>query len=396
MGRACKSASVGGLCIIVAAAAAPGSARALDVSVFGDMSLADSNGPATEPSFRLGSLDLYAFQYIDDKTKALFETQFQTFSGNRTVDVEIQRFGVIREVNDHFHIGLGRFHSPLGYWNTHYHHGVLLQDTVTRPFFLGFEGNNPNALWPIHIVGVLADGVIKNGYRYEAAIANSNNINSSAAGSRLNIPNRTDLSSGKTALGRVWYEIYDRPFKPGLFFMVNDVLDASPFDGNGNPLPTCGTAPSGQACSLVPRGHALVKQTIIGTDIRYELERFQFLGEFYALRNAAQPGVGDGRTHYATAWFAQFGYGLTDNLKLTYRYEALDFDDKPVDQGGDPYFMSPRLIARDQIGTDSRHVLCARYDFSESNALMLEVSKTHPSLSDSVTTTILTWAFVMY
>jgi hypothetical protein len=380
--------------VLAAGLLAAGAAQALDMSVFGDMSLSDSNAPSTESSFRLGSLDLYALQYIDDKTKALFETQFQTFSGDSNVDVEIQRFEVTREINDHFQIGLGRFHTPLGYWNTHYHHGILLQDTVTRPFFLGFEGNNPNALWPIHLVGVMAEGEIAHGFSYEAAIANSNNIDSSDEDSRLNIPNRTDFGPSKSIFGRLWYDAYGHPFKPGLFFVRNDVVDASPLAASGDPLPTCATVSPGQPCSLVERGEPLVKQTLAGADLRYESERFLFLSEFYWLQNDAQPGVGDGRTHSAVAYFTQFGYNFNKRLRATYRYESLDFDSEPGNQ--DPYFMDPRLIARQGIGTDERNVFCLRYDFSESNALMLEVSRTNPQLADSITTTILTWAFVMY
>lgn len=126
----------------------------------------------------------FPYQSIDDKTRALFETQVQTFSDQSSMPVEIQRFFVMREVNDHFHIGIGRFHTPLGYWNSYYHHGILLQDTVTRPFFLGFEGNNVNALWPIHLIGVVAEGEIAGPFSYEAAIANSNRIDSSRDSSR--------------------------------------------------------------------------------------------------------------------------------------------------------------------------------------------------------------------
>lgn len=211
----------------------------------------------------------------------------------------------------------------------------------------------------------------------------------------MQVPNRTDPSGSKSLFARLKFEDYNRPFKPSVFFMRNEVTDYSPLTSTGDKLPVC-TSSLTTDCSLAPRGEPLVKQTMVGTDMRYELDRFQFLGELYWLQNDAQTGVGDGRTHDALAWFAQFGFNLSDHLKATYRYESLDFDDEPVEQGGDPYFMSPRLIDRDQIGIDARNVLSLRYDFSESNAIMLEWSRTNPKYADDVTSTILTWAFVMY
>ncbi|MFQ5479086.1 MAG: hypothetical protein ACE5E4_10765 [Candidatus Binatia bacterium] len=36
---------------------------------------------------------------------------------------------------------IGRFHNPLGYWNTTYHHGTFLQPTIARPDIIQFEGD---------------------------------------------------------------------------------------------------------------------------------------------------------------------------------------------------------------------------------------------------------------
>lgn len=373
--------------LAVALMAGSGAAQALEMGVFGDMSLADSN-MAGEPSFRLGSLDLYALQYIDDRTKALFETQFQTFSGG-DITVEIQRFWIMREVNRSFNIGLGRFHTPLGYWNRHFHHGILMQDTVTRPFFLAFEGG-VNAILPAHLIGALAEGEIGGGLRYEAAVANSNTIDSSSTGERLAVPNRVDLSSNKSIFARLFYEAYGQPFSAGVTFMRNDVLEAASPETE-----VCAAdASADDVCSLVPRGEPLVRQTLLGLDLRYQKGRFGALSEIYFLRNDAHANIGDGGEHDSLAWFAQFGYRITDRLLATYRYESLDFDNGAG--GVDSYYMDPRLIGRNGIGTDERHVFALRYDFSESNALLLETSRRDPQLGDDSTATILSWAFVMY
>ncbi len=361
-----------------------GNAAALDVGVFGDMSLSHSNVSSSEPSFRLGSLDLYAAQYIDDSTRALFELQFQTFSGG-DITVEIQRFWVMREFTDALNVGAGRFHTPLGYWNRHFHHGILLQDTVSRPFILSFEGSD-NAIVPTHLIGVLAEGDLPAGLRYEAAIANSNTIDSSSAVERLAVPNRADLSSDKSLFGRIHYGRFDAPFKPGVFVMRNKVLESANDGG------------------LLVRGEPLVDQMVYGLDFRYQRDRFDVMAEYYHFVNEASPGVGDGRRHKADAWFAQFGYQATERVKLTYRHEGLDFDTTAArverDAAGlgaaDPYFMHPRLVGRGHIGTEKRNVVALRYDFSESNALLLEMNARNRQFGSSSTTWFVSWAFVMY
>lgn len=365
-----------------------GNAAALDVGVFGDMSLSHTSARTSEPSFRLGSLDLYAAQSIDDNTRALFELQFQTFSGG-DIDVEIQRFWIMREFSDALNIGIGRFHTPIGYWNRHYHHGILLQDTVSRPFILSFEGG-ANAIVPTHLIGMLAEGDLGGaGWRYEAVIANSNTVDSRSPG--ITVPNRADLGSGKSMFGRIHYGRFRAPFKPGVFVMKNDVLESAQATA-----PLCGDPPTA-GCRLVERGTPLVKQMLYGFDFRYERRRFDIMAEYYRIENDAQAGVGDGRKHSSDAWFAQFGYRITDQLKATYRYEGLEFD-----HASDPYYR--QLTGRpDSFGTERRHVYALRYDFSESNAIMLEVNVRElqcpggsPQCMDRLTSGFLSWAFVMY
>lgn len=53
-------------------------------------------------------------------------------------------------------VWLGRFHTPIGYWNTAYHHGTYLQTSVSRPGIAAFErGGGPLAT---HFTGLLWEG----------------------------------------------------------------------------------------------------------------------------------------------------------------------------------------------------------------------------------------------
>lgn len=53
---------------------------------------------------------------------------------------------------------VGRFHSPLGFWNTEHHHGAFMQTTITRPGIIAFE--DEGGVLPTHITGMLAEGSV--------------------------------------------------------------------------------------------------------------------------------------------------------------------------------------------------------------------------------------------
>ncbi len=52
---------------------------------------------------------------------------------------------------------LGRFHNPIGYWNTQFHHGGYLQTTASRPGIIAFEGSDGPL--PTHLSGLLVEGI---------------------------------------------------------------------------------------------------------------------------------------------------------------------------------------------------------------------------------------------
>ncbi len=372
------------------AAGTAGPVHALDLGIFGDLGLIKTeNGNA---SFRLGHLDFYASQRIDDRTHALFEMEVLT--GNNTFDIEIQRFYIMRDISDDHRIGIGRFHTPIGWWSRQFHHGKLLKPTVTRPFILGFE-RSANSIVPMHLIGLMAEGDIAWDLQYELGIANSNTINTGPGGGNrtLVIPNRADLSDSKSAFARLSHDAFGTPFKPGISFMVNDVLESAADTDLSGPavIPCPGTVSvQGPPCKLLPRGETLVRQTLIGLDLRYDYRGFHLLAEGFRLENDAQPGVGDGGKHTAYAWFVQLSYDLAERLLATVRHERLDYDDD------DPYFTHPRLLNRGVNGTDKRDVAALRYDLSESNALKLEVSKRPRALGQGGYTSIFSWEFVLY
>ena len=83
---------------------------------------------------------------------------------------EIERLQVGWTVGDS-KVWLGRFHNPVGYWNTQFHHGSFLETGISRPSIVEFEDDN--GLLPIHLTGLLIEGVIehdKQGLGYALAV----------------------------------------------------------------------------------------------------------------------------------------------------------------------------------------------------------------------------------
>jgi hypothetical protein len=69
---------------------------------------------------------------------------------------ELERFQIGALLGANAHLWLGRFHNPIGYWNTQHHHGRYMEIPVTRPGFLNYE--EQSGVLPMHLAGLLLDG----------------------------------------------------------------------------------------------------------------------------------------------------------------------------------------------------------------------------------------------
>lgn len=108
-------------------------AYAVNFGLFSDVRLSSSSLEGENTGFALGDLDFYATEEISDNTRGFIELVFENTSSGIVTDLE--RLWIMRTFTDEFKLSAGRFHSPLGRWNRTYHHGSLVQATITRPFF---------------------------------------------------------------------------------------------------------------------------------------------------------------------------------------------------------------------------------------------------------------------
>ncbi len=360
---------------LLALSGVSGSASAVTFGAFGDVRLVSSTQQGESTHFKLGGFDLYANQKISDSTSAFVESVFEDDGTGFGVDLE--RLFIKREIAPLLSIAAGRFHAPLGYWNRHYHHGVLLQDTPDRPQFLEFEDGD-GAIMPMHAIGLMAtgDAVSRAGtFSYEFNIANSSflNTNDSAnasvpgSGLEIGIGNVNDFSDGKNYFLRA-------TFKPRVL-----PVEASLFAASIRYLESAGTGDSN--FGSLGKGSTLVKQTVTGLDLHYEQEPFDATAEFFHLKDDSNVGNG---SDSANAYYVQFGWQFMRNLKAVYRIEELD-----ANPNKDTYF---EIL---NVPNYVHNVIGLRYDLDDSNALMFQVKKVNVQGQKNYTVFTLDWAFLM-
>jgi len=83
---------------------------------------------------------------------------------------EVERSIIRFDQSDYFKASFGRYHTPINWWNTAFHHGQWLQTTISRPEMVQFGGQ----FLPVHFVGALVEGVLPGGLNlnYNVGIGN--------------------------------------------------------------------------------------------------------------------------------------------------------------------------------------------------------------------------------
>jgi hypothetical protein len=124
---------------------------------FADMDFSATDQKGATSGFNLGQLDLHLASPLSRKISYFGEMTFNAHPNGYTVEVE--RSIIRYDYNDYFKLSFGRYHTPIGYWNTAFHHGAWLETTIDRPEIVKVGG----AFIPVHFVGFLAEGNISSG-----------------------------------------------------------------------------------------------------------------------------------------------------------------------------------------------------------------------------------------
>lgn len=274
----------------------------LQIRGFADMDFSATDQKGETSGFNLGQLDLHLASALSRKISYFGEMTFNAHSNGYTVEVE--RSIIRYDYNDYFKLSFGRYHTPIGYWNTAFHHGAWLQTTIDRPEIVKVGGT----FIPVHFVGFLAEGNIPSG---GAGLAYSFGVGD-GRGEIISRPG----DAGDINNNRAWVaNIFARPVQLyGLQFGASVYRDK--ITCQNNPI-----APVVPGC-LLTNGKDY-REWITSAHVVWTKGDPEFLAEF---ANANHRQVLTSHTSNSQGFYAQFGYRLPwfeKTLKPYYRFEHM-------------------------------------------------------------------------
>lgn len=151
---------------------------AFRVMGFGDFSYLSREASDTD-GFVIGQAVVHLTAALGESFSVFGE--FSATGKDSEYSIELERMIVKYDFSDAFKLSAGRYHTPVGYWNSAFHHGAWLQTTTSRPEMIRFGSK----LVPIHFVGMLLEGnlpVSSLGLTYKAGYGNGRHANIARAG----------------------------------------------------------------------------------------------------------------------------------------------------------------------------------------------------------------------
>jgi hypothetical protein len=294
----------------------------LQIRGFGDVQFRASNEPGAPSTFSIGQLDLFITSRLASDLTLVSEVVFEADDENR-YSLDVERLLLQFSPSDYFSVGVGRFHTAIGFYNTAYHHGAWFQTAVGRPQLFKFEDDD--GILPVHGVGITARGRIpsgKLGLGWIGEIAN---------GRRYGDGEAVQVVHDDSSFKAINVGLLLRPeWVPGLQSGLSVYRDKPAF----------------------ATGH--VDQSIIAAHVVYQSGAFEQLNEVVVIRDTP---AGDSRTSTTTGIYTQLSHRF-GRLSPYIRYEHLDV---PQD---DPLFGRLGGVSGPSIG--------ARYDFRDLAALKIQ------------------------
>lgn len=242
---------------------------------------------------------------------------------------------------------LGRFHAPLGLWNTDHHHGAYLQTSITRPGIMAFE--DEGGVLPAHVTGLLAEGMLERGggvLNYALGMGRGPGF---ADGELEPLVIGSSGSAGKLAASaRVSYRA-ELAGAHGPADMGGE-LEWGGFVGQAR-IPVAGVA-----------GLERIDQTTSGLFFLCEAERYRVIGELFHVSHRPQGPAGGARSAFSAA-YVQPEFRAAHDWTLFARIEASS------DARGDSYLgLFPHAVLRRAMAGANRLL-------GKRQALKLELSR---------------------
>jgi hypothetical protein len=167
----------------------------LKIAGFSDVNFAATDQRGTRSGFNEGQFILHMSSALSSRVNYFGEISAtaRNDAGTGTppatgFNFEVERSIIRFDQSDYFKASFGRYHTPINWWNTAYHHGQWLQTTISRPEMTQFGGQ----FIPVHFVGALAEGSLPAGglnFNYNVGIGNGRNTVISRGGDAGDVNN---------------------------------------------------------------------------------------------------------------------------------------------------------------------------------------------------------------
>jgi hypothetical protein len=323
---------------------------ALHFRGFGDVDFAGTDAKGTKSGFNMGQLILHMSSPLSEKVSVFGETSFTAQAGPTATayNVDVERLLIRYDYNDFFKLSFGRYHTPINYWNTAFHHGLWLQTTIARPEMIRFGGR----FLPVHFIGMQAEGNIPSGpigLGYNAGLGNGRSGNIARGG-----------DSGDVNNNRAW--------------VVN--LFARPAALNGLQV---GGAVYGDLITVSPAltGNPQFRELITSASVLWTKETPEFLAEFAHVRHRNTLTQQEFNSSSAYVQIAYRLPGEAHKWKPYYRFEWSNINPS------DPLFTTtsqPAPTVTDLTGS----TVGVRYDITNFAAFKAEYRHTARRATDPV------------
>ena len=303
----------------------------LRLSGFSDINFAATDQKGAKSGFSEGQFTLHMASALSKKVTVFGELTLTArpdagigsppAAGFNT---ELERIVVRYDQSDYFKVSFGRFHTPINWWNTAFHHGAWLQTTAARPEMVQFGGK----FIPVHFVGGLIEGEVPAGglhLNYNVGLGNGRGSVISRAG------DAGDVNNNRAWLVNLFVKP-DRLFglqAGGSLYKDKIAVGARNFD------------------ELISSAHVV-----------WAKENPEFIAEF---ANVNHTETGRPVTFNSQAFYVQLGYRLPafeQRWKPYYRWEYIHIP------SSDPVFLGVQDLAGSTLGM--------RYDITTFSAFKVE------------------------
>jgi hypothetical protein len=305
----------------------------MQIRGFADVNFGATDQHGTTSGFTLGQFVLHISSPLSSKVSYFGEVSFTAQAPGITpvYKLDLERMVLRYDYNDVFKISFGKYHTPVNYWNTAYHHGLWLQTTIARPEMIKFGGQ----FLPVHFVGVLGEGEFPTGplgVNYQIGMGNGRSSDITRGG------DFGDVNNNRAYVANIFSKPVHIPgFQIGASVYGDEI-----------------TAPG------LPRTQELINSA----HIVYVHETPELLAEFANVRHHVTE---TGQTFNSQAYYIQLAYRLPWFGKKWKPYSRFEHIHLPV---GEPVFTVPNFF----VGSTS--TAGVRYDIADFAALKAEYRNT--------------------